>query len=86
MDGADSVYAQSVSKPGGLSANDSPRLLVDRGTDGSAETINDREVRPSVSPQASAVEAIPTPTAFHAGVLLLGLIALGRFVRRLRWA
>jgi hypothetical protein len=33
----------------------------------------------------SVVEAIPTPTAFHAGAVLLFLIVLGRSFRKRRW-
>ena len=86
--GSDSVYAQPVSKPGELPFIDQPRL-IDTGTDafaGAAQSINDRNVRPVVGPQSSVVEAIPTPTAFHAGGFLLLLIAGTRFFRKFRWA
>jgi hypothetical protein len=40
----------------------------------------------SSAPQASVVEAIPTPTAFQAGVVLLAGLALVRGVKKLRLA
>ncbi len=39
----------------------------------------------SSAPQASVVEAIPTPTAFQAGAVLLAGIALARGVKKLRF-
>lgn len=41
---------------------------------------------PAAAPQASVVEAIPTPTAFQAGGVLLMVLIAGRFIRRLRSA
>jgi hypothetical protein len=63
--------------------SDAPFLPV-RGRDLPLSSALDGSGSPQSSPQASTVEAIPTPTAFHAGgVLLLGLAAARSF-RKLR--
>jgi hypothetical protein len=51
----------------------------------SATLVDESPVSASL-PESSAVEAIPTPTAFHAGGCLLLLILLSRCIRKVRWS
>ena len=81
-----SIYAIPVSGQGTLPQYDQRGLLPIRYDDQPQAPLLDQTGRQSAAPQASIVEAIPTPTAFHAGGLLLLVIFLSRFVRKLRWA
>jgi hypothetical protein len=84
-----SVYATPIaghdSSAAGLNAEDTSLIPV--RYPGVAQTSLADQTPVSVAlPQSSTVEAIPTPTAFHAGGLLLVLIFVTRCVRKLRWA
>ena len=60
------------------------QLLPVRGSDLSLSTASATNGTSSTGPQASVVEAIPTPTAFHAGGLLIIAMIAARYFRKLR--
>jgi hypothetical protein len=64
---------------------DSASLLPLHGQD-LPLTASDVGGSSSSAPQASVVEAIPTPTAFQAGAVLLAGLAVVRGVKKLRLA
>ena len=75
-----SIYAPRILLNGSASLDDN-QLLPVKGSDLPLPTVVGNL---SSGPQDSIVEAIPTPTAFHAGaVLLLALVSI-RFIRKLR--
>ena len=80
-DTATSVYAIPL-EAHTIPRDDEPGLLPMRVSDRVQIPVIDRA---DIAPQASAVEAIPTPTAFHAGGALLGMILIRRLVRKVRW-
>jgi hypothetical protein len=59
-------------------------LLPVNGSDLPLPSAVSNSTGSSGSPQASVVEAIPTPTAFHAGVFLLIAMFTARYFRKLR--
>ena len=77
-----SVYAPTLA---GSAMTDPPTLLLTNATDHQLISTNGLETRQPVGPENSVVEAIPTPTAFHAGGALLLLIIISRFIRKPRW-
>jgi hypothetical protein len=77
------AYAVPVSRDE-LSLNG--RLLPIQGADLPVVTTVDTDAALRQAAVPSPVEAIPTPTSFQAGLLVLGLIALARLVRRVRRA
>ena len=78
-----SIYAVPVTNSPSIPREDEPGLLPMRASERVQMPVADLSDQATV-PQAS-VEAIPTPTAFHAGGALLVVILLSRFVRKLRW-
>jgi hypothetical protein len=74
-----SIYAT----PSVSVVDDTSDLLPVRGRDLplTAPTVQGTN---QAAPQSSVVEAIPTPTAFQAGVVLLLALACGRMLRKLR--
>ena len=79
-----SIYAIPAVSSGMQDAQ--PGLLPIRDGDRLSAPVLDPTGRQSALPQASVVEAIPTPTAFHAGGILLLAMFLVRCFRKLRWA
>ncbi len=78
-----SVYAIPVANQS--ESADAPGLLP-TADDGEQHSPLVSQTAPQSAPQASIVEAIPTPTAFQAGVFLLLLIMVVRGLRKFRWA
>jgi hypothetical protein len=78
------IYATPATGSAVIPRDDEPGLLPMRASDRVSLPVVDLN-GPAAVPQAS-VEAIPTPTAFHAGGALLVVILLSRFFRKLRWA
>jgi hypothetical protein len=83
-DAPSSIYATPITTSPAVPREDEPGLLPMRASEPVQVPVVDLSAQAAV-PQAS-VEAIPTPTAFHAGGALLAVILLGRGVRKLRWA
>ena len=81
-----SVYAMPVAGQTVVPQDDEQGLLPSSYNGLQQVPMVSQNGRQSGAPQASIVEAIPTPTAFHAGGFLLLLIFVGRFFRKLRWA
>jgi len=81
-----SIYAVPALGQGIASQDDRAGLLPIRSSDQPRALILDQSGRQPAAPQVSIVEAIPTPTAFHAGAILLLAIFLTRCFRKLRWA
>jgi hypothetical protein len=79
-----SIYAVPVDDKAGIPRADEPGLLPLRASDRVQLPVMEFSDRAAV-PQAT-VEAIPTPTAFHAGGTMLVGILLFRVLRKLRWA
>jgi hypothetical protein len=79
-----SVYAAPVQTHAAIPGEDEPGLMPMRASDHQPIPVIELNDRATV-PQAT-VEAIPTPTAFHAGGALLVGIALTRVYRKLRRA
>jgi hypothetical protein len=78
-----SVYAAPINSPNVFPQEDDPGLLRTRTSNLPPITSADQAATSSSTP---AVEAIPTPTAFNAGVFLLFIIFVGRCIRKIRWA
>jgi hypothetical protein len=78
-----SLYAASLSDPNAGLLDTQPRLLPLEGTSATLSSTGERDLRSDV--QTSPVEAIPTPTAFQAGWVLLLVIFVSRFIRKPRW-
>jgi len=83
--GQTSVYAPPLSARGDFSVAGDQQLLPVHGSDLPLSSANGTSGTSASSPQVSVVEAIPTPTAFHAGGLLLVIIFAGRYFRKLRF-
>jgi hypothetical protein len=80
---AGSVYSSSANTA--LVQDASPFLPI-RGRDLPLSSNVDAVGATAAAPQASTVEAIPTPTAFQAGSVLLLALAAGRTFRKFRIA
>jgi hypothetical protein len=78
-----SVYATPVTSSNVVPQEGDSGLLRVRTSNLPPITYPDQTGNSASTP---AVEAIPTPTAFNAGVFLLLVIFLGRCFRKIRWA
>ncbi len=69
-----------------LNANDRTALLSVRGTDLPVVSAVTARGEKQNAPIPSPVEAIPSPTGFQTGALILGALLLVRLVKKLRHA